>query len=285
MRKFLFKRFAALIAMSVVFSVISIYAASAAAPDTVSVRLRIEGISKNIYDGEVSVPKPEGGRLTVKDVLLHFGETNSSVSIAGVDIDYITEINGEASGAFGGWDGWMFLVDGKSPSEGINNVEISNGGEIVLYYGDPFGPLGFQYPQLDKSGLKEGILRFYSEDTVYDESWNPSVQKNPVTGAKVTWGNAEYTTDGDGKVMVEEKHLTKGDHSVKIEKYSEDGLPLLLRFAPGFNVTVEGSGNEGGESGGPLDWINDNAVLVIIISSAVAAVLLLLIFMMKRRKK
>lgn len=53
---------------------------------------------------------------------------------------YISTINNVKGGTFGGWDGWMFLVNGVAPESGMTDVEIKNGDKIVVFYGD-FGIL------------------------------------------------------------------------------------------------------------------------------------------------
>ncbi len=101
-----------------------------------------------------------------------------------------------------------------------------------------------QYPIVDDSKFEqEGILKFTSTDTTYDENSAPIKKVNPVVGAVVSWSydknkTAEYTTDENGEIIIPSAQREKGTHSIQINRYTEDGLPTVLRFAPGFTYDV-----------------------------------------------
>ncbi len=214
--------------------------------DEMSVTVRIEGVSENLYYDTLSVPCDMDG-LTVQDVLTYIDERNESLTITGADTGYISEVNGDKAGKFGGWDGWLYAVNGVVPSVSISDYVLSENDSIVLYYGDPYG-VGMQYPSVDVSKLTNGILTFTSEDTVYDENYNASVVVNPVTDMTVEWfytpKNSEeilsvtYITDKNGQIEIDKDYLTVGEHTIRVEKYNENGLPLVLRLPQDYVVTV-----------------------------------------------
>ncbi|MBO4453160.1 MAG: DUF4430 domain-containing protein [Clostridia bacterium] len=224
------------------------------------VTLRIEGVTKNLFYGKVALSESV---VTVADVIVKADEDNESLTVVGADTGYISAVNGEAGGQFGGWDGWMYRVNGVEAAVGISEYTLKAGDEIVLFYGDPFG-VGMQYPEIDLSDVEDGIIRFTSVDTTYDIQWNPVETVNPVAGATVTFDGKTFTTDEKGEITVDEALLAEGEHKVAIEKYSENGIPLVLRFAPDFTVVIEDE---------PLLGDSGAEIYVIIAAAAVIAVI------------
>lgn len=228
-----------LLVMSVYFVVVSSVSSAYAADKTMSITLRIEGIEKNQFYATEDVPYT--GSLTVAQALTYIDSKEDSIKITGADTAYITDINGETAGKFGGWDGWLYKVNGTDSAVGIDSMELSDGDSILLYYGDPYGA-GMQFPVADTSDLKNGVIKFTSEDTTYDKDGNATVKTNPVVGATVTWmdgdSKTEYVTDKKGVVTIASDLLNEGAHAVQITKTGDAKLPLVLRFAPDYTITV-----------------------------------------------
>lgn len=206
-----------------------------------TVSLRIEGIEGNVCDGEFKT-----GAATLDGFFKEADEASEDFEITIVESEYgayIAAVNGEASAAFGGYEGWLFTVNGEDPGVGMSSVEVKDGDSVVLYYADPFGA-GFQFPEADLEKLDEGIISFTSKDTVYDENYNPSTVINPVSDMIVKWYTSEtefkeYRTDGNGAVKIDDELLTGGEHRLEYSKYAESGLPLVLRSAKDYTVTVK----------------------------------------------
>lgn len=211
-----------------------------------SVTVRIEGINKNLYYDTVEVPYT-GDNLTVQNALMYVDERNDDITITGVESGWITAVNDDKQATFGGWDGWLYTVNGVSPTDTVNNYKLSDGDSVVLYYGDPYG-VGMQYPEVDASKISEGILTFTSQDTTYDADYNPIISTNPVKDATIEWGTdggtVSYKTDENGSINIEDKYLTEGNHSLAISKLSENGIPLVLRLAPDYEINVPEKSNE-----------------------------------------
>ena len=208
-----------------------------AAQPPVTVNVRIEGITQNIYYGDITV----GEGSTVQDVLISLDTKESSLTITGAEYGYVTNVNGDGSGLTEtGWDGWLVRVNGEALMVGIADVTVEDGDEIVLYYSDEFVS-GMQYPEMDVTDIETGVIKFTSQDTVYDENYNASIITNPVVGMTVKWYVGEvatsYVTDENGEIKIDSDKLTSGDHKIEVERV-ENGVPTVLRLAPDTVVTV-----------------------------------------------
>ena len=207
--------------------------------DMIKVSFRVEGIEENIYfNAEIEIAKGS----TVEDLIKLVRGSGGAPKITVSDSTYgayISEIGGLAEFAYGEMSGWNYRVNDAEPSFGISLCKLNNLDSIVCYYGDPFG-VGMQFPQVDWSrALSDGIIKFTSADTVYDDNWTPSLAVNPVVGATVTFRWYKYITDNNGEIKVADKSGLSGFRTVQIERYHEEtGVPTVLRFAPDYEIYV-----------------------------------------------
>jgi len=272
-----------LVGMVVLAMIIMVPLSVNATPNTSKIKLRVEGISGNIFYGEVEVVND--GSLTVSEALSYIDEQNAQLSISGIETSYITEINGEVAATFTSagavYDGWLYMVNGIEPYTSITDCAINDGDEILLYYGDPYG-VGMQNPQMDKTQIGMGKLHFTSNDTTYNENWEPIVTQNPVASATVTWyygtqgQSISYITDENGYITIDEQYLDAGEHSIQIEKTGtiEAGnkkLPLVLRFAPDYKVEV------------PVPTGDSTNFSFVLIGAAIAGIAIVAVIKLKRR--
>lgn len=223
------KRVASLLFAAVM--IMTVMSVAAFAESEFSITFRVEGPDDNIYYGTLSVPTD--GKLTAADALMYLDEKSDEVKLVGADSGYITSVNDISAGKFGGWDGWYFAVNNEAPSVGIDSFELANDDNLVLYYG------GYpcQIPYADTSRLdSDGVIIFKSNDTEYDESWNPKTVVNPVVDAQVTVNGEKYTTDKNGEITIPSDKLTN-ELSVQINKKDSSDAPAVLRFAPDFTLT------------------------------------------------
>lgn len=231
----------ALLLLSITFLItVSSISTAFAADKEMGITLRIEGIEQNLFYETVSVPYTD--TLTLQKALTYIDTQEDSIKLTGVDTAYITDINGETAGKFGGWDGWLFKINGKDAAVGIDSLELVDGDSVVLFYGDPFG-VGMQFPVADTSKIDDGKLTFTSSDTTYDANYNASVTVNPVVGATVIWSSndktTEYVTDKNGTITIDADQLTAGAHAVQVSKVGDTKLPLVLRLAPDYTISVK----------------------------------------------
>lgn len=211
--------------------------ALARAPDSIYVSLRIEGAEKCMYFND-SVKL--GEEATIADLMAEIKKDKDAPEIKADDTWYITEIGGLAQGAFGGYSGWLFHHNGYDLTSGISEVLLYDGDEVVCFYGDPFGGPGMQFPEIDVTRLvSEGVIRFTSSDTTYDEQWTPTVTENPVEGATVTFNGNEFITDENGEIKIPTADVISGCLPLQIEKYdAEVKIPTVLRYEPGYEIYV-----------------------------------------------
>lgn len=207
--------------------VLSSLVVSPFAADEKTVSLRIEGKSETYFYGDVTT-----NASTVAELMNEVDAANDNLTISNPSGIYIESINGDKAGSIEPikYDGWMDLVNGAAPSVGIGQQQIKDGDVIVFYYSDEYGSHGFAKPVADLSKLGDREITFTSEDYSHITV--------PVEGAKVTWDGKEYVTDADGKIVIDKADFTVGDHSVGISKVAEDGVPLVLRFASDYKITV-----------------------------------------------
>ena len=221
---------ASLLAMSMPFI--------ASADENSDVTVRIEGINECLYYRTYELSESK----TVADVLSSIDEADDSISITGISDGYITAVNDDKAAHFGGWDGWLYLVNDAEPTVSVSEYTVKGGDSIVLYYGDPYG-VGMQRPVADTSEISKGIIKFTSKDAEYDADYNVTYNVNPVADMTVTWESdgktTEIVTDENGQITVPSDFLTKGSHKLSVSKVSESGIPLVLRLAPDFEVQVD----------------------------------------------
>ena len=203
-----------------------------------SISLRIEGINENIYYDTVEIPY--NGSLNLKDAILYVDSKDEGLAVTGADTDYITTINGESASSFGGWDGWLFSINGVNASSAMSSCLLNENDKVVFYYGDPYG-VGMQFPSVE---VKDGKLIFTSKDTVYDENFNPSVKINPVVSATVSLNGKDFTTDQNGEISLDSVTFKDGANALQISKFADNGCPAVLRFAPDFTVELKSDSSE-----------------------------------------
>ena len=203
----------------------------------ITVSLRVEGIEDCLYYSDVTV---DAGS-TVLDVLQTADEQEASLWLTVVTSDYgpyLVAINDIAAGTktATGWDGWQYHVDGADPGVGVSACTVSDGAQIVVFYGDEWGETGMYYPEIDLSAIDKGLVSFTAESTAYDENWNPTTVTVTLTGYTLYWDGKAYTPDEDGVCELPVSALRGETHSVQIISFAENGLPNVLRYAPDYTV-------------------------------------------------
>lgn len=150
---------------------------------------------------------------------------------------YFSSIATQNAGFFGGWDGWMYMVNGKSPSVGMGDYILSDGDDILLYYGDFEQTV---YPQLAVTKYENGsaTIRFTSIDYAGEVS--------PITHASVVWDKDSthiFTTDTNGEIIIPPDKALGGKHAVAISKtgtLQKDGkyIPPIVKLADNYTIPL-----------------------------------------------
>ena len=98
------------------------------------VNIRIEGVTETLFQDTISMEITD--TTSVADALSLADKNSDSLTIMGVENGYITEVNGETSGKFGGWAGWMYAVNDSVREVGISSCAVRDGDSVVLDYCD-----------------------------------------------------------------------------------------------------------------------------------------------------
>lgn len=201
------------------------------AEDEKTLTIRVEGIGQNIlYDKSFTAKSDSEGKLTALDALEQaLNSANIAYTVSG---GYITSINGETAGSFGGWDGWLYEVNDTSPSVGMSDYKVENKDNLVIFYGDT----STAYPLITSSQTRDALSLTFRYDG-YDENWNPV--NLPLCGATVTLNGNTYTTDENGKITIPITDDMRGrSFAFSISKTAANGLPLAVRLASDKAVTI-----------------------------------------------
>ena len=194
--------------------------------EEITASVRIESYDKNVLynkavsTGNVRVFDYEGtsytqGKLSVYSFVMK--ALNSMAIKSNVSYSYgapfITSINDIAGGKFGGWDGWMYFVNGMDPGVGMTDVEIKAGDEILVYYGDwGIKPLEITLPETASKGQDIEVRVKADGKAVASDVW--------VNGKK-------HITDENGILTLTIDEV--GSLEVYAEKLDEKGKPMYVR--------------------------------------------------------
>ena len=192
---------------------------------TKTVSVRIEGPDGNLaYYSSYAVSGDSTRKLTAKDAIDQVMAADGITSeYKGLQLSTVSGIGTKTDR----WDGWLSLINGISPEVGLDCQMISDGDEIVLYYG-----YWGAYVNLE-SAISDSALTL----TLLNGT-------TPVTGVSITWNGTVLPkpTDDNGKVSIE--GVVAGVYTVQISKVDSDGVPLVLRLPANTTVTI----NDAGES-------------------------------------
>ena len=198
------------------------------AADEIPVFIDVEGISKTLYENKLNVPAGS----SVLDVLKATGL--SVVTEEAADGVRVVSIAGDTEKTFGGTDGWYYDIGFHDCSVPMDKKTVKHSDSIHIYYADP--AVGFQKPVMELK-LDDGYVRFYSD---LEDVNTGEITEIPVVGTTMTVdGSYTYVTDANGKVYLPE-NLCENVHTYTLERYTEAGLPTILRAGGsyGFDPTL-----------------------------------------------
>lgn len=204
-----------------------------AAPKTVS--LQVESVAGSIYAGEV-VWSEGATALSVLESALTEAGVEYVIKDSQYGGKYISSIGADAEAQFGGYDGWMYFVDGQSPMFSIDACVLQGGEQVQVAYGDMNLMLPIVTATRDYKGLVS--IGVQADVTYYDEFWNMSIVREPMAEVKLTVDGVEYVTDAQGKALLSAEDSAKETVSVQLEKLADTGAPLLVRLAPDYQLDL-----------------------------------------------
>lgn len=213
-------------------------ASRASAEETPAViSFRIEGMSENLYFNS-AMATTLSGRFTVRDVLSSFSSNHDVPQITIInekENSRITKIGSLKEKSLGSPfdDGWMIRVNGKDAGRAPDMIEMGSGDDLVVYYADASL---IQFPEIDLTRMiSDGVVKITGSQETVDDMGNIDIIKIPVTQATVTWDGMKYMTDSNGEIIIDSTGAGVR-HTIQIERYHENGLPTVLRSAPGYFV-------------------------------------------------
>lgn len=209
------------------------------------VGVRVEGSSNSIVNKEITVTSAVYAADALKQVL---DSENISYDIQdGTWGQYINSIDGETAGKFGGYDGWLYLVNGDMASVGVGEYKIEDGDELVFYYG--MYPPDTLVPQVEIQPANPKVgesLTITVTSSYYDWNTGNTVELK-VQNAGISFNGKVYVTDANGQAIVSSP-VDKGTYTLKVSKDNEGSYPGIVRI-PGISVIYKANGNSGEGSG------------------------------------
>ena len=204
-------------------------------PNANKVTLQVEGIEGNVFYGKVTLT--EGATaLSVLEEALKSIQMDYVIKDSQYGGKYISSIGKDVEATYGGYDGWMYYVDGQSPMFSIDSCPVEAGQQVLVTYGDMNLVLPIITAARDHKGLV--TVKAEADVTYYDESWNASIVREPMAAVKLTVDGVEYTTDDKGCALLSAEDSAKAAVRLQVEKIAEGGAPLLARLAPDYQLDL-----------------------------------------------
>ena len=211
------------------------------AEDSVKVYVRVEGTSKEgtICEGQVTLGSGEKADAAITKLLDEKKITYNNSK------GYISQISTLKEKDVNGNTGWMYAV--RSGNDYIDDsvsysYALKNGDSVISYFCDytkikVANEIKFQ-PEIPVPGKGIQINFNYNH---FDYGLNKSVI-DKINNINVTIDGTSYTTDADGKIVIN-KGLDGGIHHYTLKSYDSDGLPLVLHDKGSFLIDGVNSPN------------------------------------------
>ena len=170
----------------------------------------VDGISKNILETQTLKIEENSFALDILRKSLDQSKIKYEVTESSYG-PYVLSIDDEKAGSLGGYDGWMYEVNGKSPEVGAGAYILKHGDKVKFFYS--------RWPKLNTSskiasGQKNPIVKVnlsgdtFKEDATVANNW--TIASNDVglklkSISKIDNQNMEFIFEGiskDGKLSI-----------------------------------------------------------------------------------
>lgn len=224
---------------------------------SIEVDLRVEGSADVIFHGPVTMTAADAeATITVYDVLQQaLPQQNIAIDYGDYEGSYyIASINGEEQAQYGAYDGWLYMVNGQSPWDGINKYVLSDQDEIYIYYGNSseiYEGSGVAervdqltlLPQIKLNPVQpvadQAIeVKVTADYNIYTETWDMKSATSAIEGALVHLNGQSYLTNKEGIATIPADQVTEGTYQLKVSKDVEGSFPRLVRQL--LTVTIVG---------------------------------------------
>lgn len=200
------------------------------------ISIRIEGINNNIVKTDSSYTTQKS---TVYEAVYEFLQ-NNNIPMVVQDSQYgkyISSINNETAGTFGGSDGWLYAVNGADGTTAMDSCNIHEEDSILVYYGGYSPQTYIPKVSLSAAEVAAGTTFTASITAIYlDWNTNNNVTIN-VTGAAIKLLDQTYTTDANGQAVITAP-ATAGDYTLEISQNRLNNYPLLVRTTQSIKVVT-----------------------------------------------
>lgn len=195
-----------------------------------TVSIRVEGISENLAYHAAYPLTEEFSALDLVCSLLDELDIPYDT-----DSGYLTSVGHDNAGAFGGWDGFVFFLNGEESPTSPENVLPKEGDSLLFCYADLSGEPPTLLPRIEASRGADGLVTLtVSGGRLTFQGETPVMEYSPVAEAELTINEVLYYTDAQGQLTLDSALSKQDKLSVQVEHYTEDGRPLLIRLEPGF---------------------------------------------------
>jgi len=170
---------------------------------SVTISLYIAGISETLYYDPAVTFDFDTETLTLAAALALFAGTDDAPVFDIVESEYgayISAIGDDVEATFGGYDGWIVILNGALAAVGISDIELEDGDSVMLVYADLSTTL---FPSKVEASLDDGVIVFTGVLVGWDDDGNVTYTPAPIADANVTWDGAEFVTDEDGAIVVD----------------------------------------------------------------------------------
>ena len=199
-----------------------------------TVSIRVEGISENLAYDTAAPLTEEASALDLVCALLDRLDVPYDI-----DSGYLTAVGHDKAGAFDGWDGFVFYLNGEESLSAPGSIQPKEGDVLLFCYADLSGEPPTLLPKVEAVRGSDGLVTLtVLGGKLTFEGDTPVMEYAPVSEAEVTVNEVLYYTDANGQLVLDRQASEKDRVSMQVEHYTEDGRPLLIRLEPGFEMDL-----------------------------------------------
>ena len=156
--------------------------------------------------------------------------------------NYVTGIGGVTAGAYGGYDGWMYVVARGGawiyPSVGMGDFTLEENDRVLVYYGGDNTQVVDSVtvsPAQPQPG-QDLTVQVTQKQWVWNEAtFTSDPVTSPAAGVQVAIGGKTAVTDAAGAAVFT-GGLSSNKYTLAITGYLKDGTPAVVRYSQPLTV-------------------------------------------------
>lgn len=196
----------------------------------------------------VAIESPNGtlaeGTVYAGNVLQALEKAAAAKKVALVNEagNYVTGIGGVTAGAFGGYDGWMYVVARGGawiyPSVGMGDFLLAENDRVLVYYGGDNTQVVESVavsPAQPQPG-QDITVKVTQKQWVWNEAtFTSDPVSSPAAGVQVSIGGKTAVTDAAGSAVVA-GGLPANKYTITVTGYLKDSTPAVVRYSQPLTV-------------------------------------------------